>query len=333
MIVKEGKVKIFAPNVNLKGPGKIEGIFYNRAMIINRDSTVFLLYNLNVKSSLDGLAATGIRGLRIKKENEIEEVTINDINKKAVETIIKNAEMNNLDVEITNKNVNSILSEKKYDYVDIDPFGTPVYFIDSSLRSSKILGVTATDTATLGGRNSRVRRRYLADVHSESPISHEIGIRVLLGYVGRMAVRFDLGIKPIFSMWHGHFYRVYIRILKGVAKAKETMKNIGTYKNGGPLWLSDIHDFEFLNNARIPEWIPQKKKLEKYIEIWKNEKFFLFYYIPNIASDLKCSTPSPNRIIEDLRNMGYEAYKTQFSPQGIRTNADRKELERLICAF
>ncbi len=330
MIVEEGMIKIFAPNINLKGPGKIEGVFYNRAMVVNRDSTVFLLHNLNVKNSLDGLAATGIRGLRIKKENDVEEVTLNDINRKAVEIIRKNAKINNLDVEITNRDVNSILSERKYDYVDIDPFGSPVYFIDSAIRSSNIAGITATDTATLGGRNERVKRRYLADIHSESPLSHEIGIRVLLGYIGRMAARFDLGIKPVFSIWHGHFYRVYIRVLRGVTRARETMKSIGKCELGGPLWLSNIHDFEFLSSARIPEWLLEKKKIKKYLEIWKNEKFFLFYYIPKIASELKCSTPSPGRIIDELKNMGYEAYKTQFSSQGIRTDAKRKIIEEII---
>ncbi len=329
MIIEEGKVRIFAPNVNEKGPGKIEGVFYNREMVFNRDSTIFLLYNLNLKSALDGLAATSVRGLRIAKEIGID-VTINDKDAKAVELIKENAKMNDVDVRITNKDVNILMLEEKFDYVDIDPFGTPVPFIDNALRSGKIVGITATDTATLGGRNERVKRRYLADVHSPPYLVHEIGIRVLLGYIGRMAARFDMGIEPLLSIWRGHFYRVYVRVKRGVSKAKLTLDNIGMSKFGGPLWMGEMHNFEFLKDARIPSWLPTKRIMEKYLEIWKGEKFFLFYHIPTISSQVKISTPSPKAVIENLQNTGYEAYPTQFSPQGIRTNAPLDVLKDII---
>lgn len=332
MIVEEGKVRIFAPYVNLKGPGKVEGVFYNREMVINRDSTIILLHNLKVKSALDGLAATGVRGIRMIKECNIP-TTINDKNPKAVEVIKKNVEMNDIEANITQRDVNALMAEEKFEYIDIDPFGSPVPFIDMALKSGKILGITATDTATLGGRNKRVERRYLATISSPSPYVHEIGIRVLLGYIGRMAVRFDLGIKPIFSMWHGHFYRVYLRIEKGTSKAKKTLKSIGFCQYGGPLWIGDIHDFTFLNSIKIPEWIPNKRKFEKYMELWQGERFFLFYHIPTIASQLNISTPPLKRIIERLKEVGYEAYRTQFSPQGIKTNASREEVKRILSSL
>ncbi len=329
MIVEEGKVRILAPNVNLKGPGKIEGVFYNRAMVFNRDTTIFLLYNLKVKNALDALAATGVRGIRIVKELGIE-TTINDRATRAVEIIKKNLELNDIEARVMNKDANALMAEERYNYVDIDPFGTPVPFIDSAIRSGKIIGITATDTATLGGRNRRIVRRYLANVRASPQFVHEIGIRVLLGYIGRMAVRFDLGIEPIISIWHGHFYRVYLRIKRGVARANATLEKIKNTKFGGPMWVGELHDFSFLNNSKVPDWLPTKRILEKYMALWKNEKFFLFYHIPSIASELKVSTPSPKDIIKKLKELGYDAYPTQFSPQGVRTNASKEILEEIV---
>ena len=329
MIVEEGKVKILAPNVNLRGPGKIEGVFYNRAMVFNRDSSIFLLYNLKVKNALDALAATGVRGIRFAKELGIE-TTINDKDSRAVEIIKKNLELNNVEARVTNRDANALMIEEKYNYVDIDPFGTPVPFIDSAILSGKIIGITATDTATLGGRNRRIVRRYLADVCAPTEFVHEIGIRVLLGYIGRMAVRFDLGIEPIISIWQGHFYRVYVRIKKGVSKANATLEKIKNTEFGGTMWVGEMHDFSFLKNSKIPEWLPTKKILEKYLSIWKNEKFLFFYHLPSISSELRVSTPSPRQIIENLKEQGYEAYPTQFSPQGIRSNAPVDVLKDII---
>lgn len=329
MIVEEGLVKIYAPAINIKGPGKAGDIFYNRAMVINRDTTIFLLSNLKVKYALDGLAATGVRGIRMIKECNVSTV-INDINPKAVEVIKRNAELNGIETKITNRDVNSLMAEERFDYIDIDPFGSPVAFIDMGLRSGRILGITATDTATLGGRNRKARRRYLVDIATPPHYTHEIGIRVLLGYVGRMAARFDLGIEPIFSMWHGHFYRIYIRVKRGVSNAKRTLEKIGMCEYGGPLWLDSLHDFSYLEEAKLPSWLPSYEKLKKYIELWKGEKFFLFHHLPTISSYLKKSTPPINRVIEYLRELGYEAYRTHFSPEGVKTNAPRDIIEKII---
>ncbi len=332
MIVEEGKVRIYAPNINPKGPGKIEGVFYNREMVINRDSTIFLIYNLKVRNALDGLAATGVRGIRIIKECDVC-TTINDYDPEAIRIIEKNVKMNNVSARVTNRDVNALMAEERFDYVDIDPFGSPVPFIDMALRSGRILGITATDTATLGGRNRRGERRYLAKVSSPPAYVHEIGIRVLLGYIGRMAVRFDLGIEPIFSMWYGHFYRVYVKIFKGSAKAKKTLENIGNSNFGGPLWRGELHNFSFLNEVKIPEWLSTRKKLEKYIELWRNEKFFLFYHLPSLSSQLGIPTPPISRVMEALEDLGYEAYRTQFSPQGIRSNAPESVIRDVISVY
>ncbi len=330
MIIQEGRARIFVENINEKGPGRIQGVFYNREMVFNRDSTIFLLKNLGVRNALDATAATGVRGIRMILEASVNTV-INDSDSHAYEIILKNVELNGIRARVENRDANSLMAENRYDYVDIDPFGSPVPFIDIALRSGRILGISATDTATLSGRNARIKRRYLADIQGLRG-NHEIGVRVLLGYIGRMAARFDLGIAPIFSFWRKHAYRVYVRVKRGVGNAKKTMNNIRNTPLGGPLWVGDLHDFEFLKNAKVPD-IPTRKEFEKMLSLWKNEKFFLYYSIPEICSELHKSQPQIKEIIEKLREIGYEAYRTHFSPQGVRTNAPRDEIARVITSL
>jgi len=329
VIVEEGAVKLYVESVNEKGPGKIGGVFYNREMVFNRNSSLFLLSNLHVKNALDALGATGVRGLRISKEIGVP-VTINDWNPRAVELIRKNAELNDVSVRIENRNANALLAEERFDYVDIDPFGSPVPFIDMALRSGRILGISATDTATLSGRNDKIRRRYLAEIKGDTCI-HELGIRVLIGYIARMAARYELGIKPIFSFWRKHAYRVYVRVLRGTTAAKMSIEQTKQTGHGGPLWLGEIHDFEFLNYATVPD-IPSHHEFEKMVSLWKNEKFFLCYEIPRLCSELHIPQPSLNTIITTLREWGFEAYRTHFSPQGIKTDANEKDLKRALLA-
>ncbi len=325
-MIREGSALLHAPHINTRGPGTIEGVFYNREMVFNRDTTIFLLHNVNVKTALDALSATGVRGIRMAIESGVN-VTLNDRDRESYRIILENVKLNNLDCEVLNRDANAIMAERRFDYVDIDPFGTPVPFIDMALRSARILGVSATDTATLYGRHERIERRYLARIKGKG--NHELGLRVLLGYIARMAARFDLGIEPVFSFWKGHAYRTYIRIRRGAGRAKKSLQYVNITEQGGPLWTGPLHDFEFLTDASIPE-LPTKKELEKYIELWKHENFFLYYEIPQLCSELGISQPPLQSIIDALKDAGYEAYRTQFSPQGVRTDAGASGIMEIL---
>ena len=66
-----------------------------------------------------------------------------------------------------NNDLRCQLAQEYYDYVDLDPFGTPVEFIPAALQALKrngILAITATDTAPLAGTQAKkCVRRYGAD--------------------------------------------------------------------------------------------------------------------------------------------------------------------------
>ena len=56
------------------------------------------------------------------------------------------------------------MADASYQWIDIDPFGSPVAFLDSAIQSlarTGMLEVTATDTAALTGSSlSSQQRRY-----------------------------------------------------------------------------------------------------------------------------------------------------------------------------
>jgi len=190
--ITEGKteVLVFKDKLTKKGPGSKNKVpFYNPTMELNRDLSILInqwLVNNNEKPMhiLDGLAASGIRGIRLANELEGDfDVTINDWSEDAYALIKKNLERCGLkNVVASNRNLNTLLSEERFHYIDVDPFGSPVYFIDSAIRgiyNNGIIACTATDTATLCGVYPKVCLRRYGVRSFHSLVMHEIGLRIL----------------------------------------------------------------------------------------------------------------------------------------------------------
>jgi len=99
MIVKEGRVVIDTGEA-----------FYNPRMEMNRDITVACLEALpDITTYIDVMSASGIRGIRVKKEVSRDiEVTSNDWDEPACELIKRNAETNGVSIEISNCGANTL---------------------------------------------------------------------------------------------------------------------------------------------------------------------------------------------------------------------------------
>ncbi len=341
-MIVEGTVKIYTGKIfSTKGPGRATSGFYNPQMVFSRDVMISFLDAAKeiyrIENALDALAATGIRGIRMAKEAGLK-VTINDWNEKAYEIIKKNVSLNGVDAEITKRNANSIMAERKFGYIDIDPYGSPVPFLDMAIQSVKnrgVLGVTATDTANLSGSNpQKCFRRYMAKCTRNS-VKHEVGVRILLGYIGRTAAKYDKGISPLLSVYHGHHYRVFVAVFEGAKRADETLEMIGMTETPdgvevGPLWTGELHDKRILERMKIRDYFQSKKLFSKMLEIWKDEKGLFFYELHYLSSLWKISTPSIETVIEELTKEGYYVSRTQFSPTGIRTNARLDEFKKIV---
>jgi tRNA (guanine26-N2/guanine27-N2)-dimethyltransferase len=358
-LISEGstEISVFIKKTTVKGPGKKGNYpFYNPSMELNRDlSVVFNQWYIdNSKKTLnllDGLAASGIRGIRFANELEGNTIIhINDWSNDAYKLILKNIRHNNLNNIIpTNKNLNIVLNEKKFDYIDIDPFGSPINFIDSAIRNinrNGIIACTATDTATLCGVFPKVCfRRYGAYSYSSYNMK-EIGLRILIGFLAKEAARYDKGIKPIICYSTDYYFRIYIKIINGVNKANESLDKILSikpkdyfYKDSneniiGPLWMGEIG-----NNIIIKKIIPYilkknlktRNKLIKLLDLLEGESDIIpfFYSTETISSKLKISSPKMKYLFNKLNEKGYYAIKTHFSDTGFKTNAPIEEIEKI----
>ncbi|MDH7506873.1 MAG: tRNA (guanine(10)-N(2))-dimethyltransferase [Candidatus Thermoplasmatota archaeon] len=352
------EVLVYKTKESKKGPGvKNKLPFYNPTMELNRDFSILLcqwIINNSKKhvSLLDGLAASGIRGFRLANELCGDfDVTINDRDKNAYELIKKNAEKLELkNIKILNCNLSTLLTEKKFTYIDIDPFGSPVYFIDSAMQSiahEGVIACTATDTATLCGVYPMVCFRRYAAMPYHSDVMKEIGLRILLGFICKEAGKHDKGIKPLVCYSTDHYFRVYVQIFNSVKKANESMKYYSFIKPGehvgyeitkkfiGPIWTGKLQHKKIFEQLRIILFEKQLKTrnvLWKLIDLLEEEADspMFFYTSDNISSILKKPQPKMKTLFEGLRKKGFEVTRTHFNVKGFKTNAPVNEIEKMF---
>jgi tRNA (guanine26-N2/guanine27-N2)-dimethyltransferase len=359
--VTEGQTRFFVPlqDPDVPFPPGTAAVFYNRRMELNRDATILLTSMIQPAQYLDAMGATGVRGLRVATECNIP-VTINDGNPLAAGLIRKNACLTGLPIEVLNQDVNALLSTRHFHAVDLDPFGTPAPFTDAGIRGTgRYLFVTATDTAPLCGahRKAGIRRYGAHPLNTE--YHREVGLRILLGFIVREAVRYDRGVEPLFCFSHEHFVRLHLRLTRGAPSAEKTLSHLGFIHQCphcanrsesygllphdhrceychqdmtpvGPLWLGAISDPGTLaamqeNVGKIP--LGTGPELEKLIGICREElPVSSFYDYHQLAKSLKVSPPPIAAVLEELGLRGFTATRTHYSGTGIRTDAPLAEV-------
>jgi len=221
-MISEGRVQIKLPEDG--------GVFYNPEMEITRDIDVAALASLNIDpgvSYIDALAGTGARGLRVAKEVGLRDVTINDRSRRGFDCIDENVKLNGVDASIVQDDCRLLLLKKRYDIVDLDPFGTPSWILDAaSFSVRRILLVTATDTAPLCGSHRGGIQKYDArplntEYHSE------VGLRILLGRIARDLMRHEKAVHPILCYAKRHFVRLILGVEAGMRKTDAVIEKMG----------------------------------------------------------------------------------------------------------
>ena len=324
---QEGKA-IFKANLSGKdkGPGKAKGVFYNPAMRLSRDLHVAFAKQFDFSGiMLDGLAASGIRGIRLNLEAGVN-VEFCDSSRMATETIAGNLEMNGIKSKIYNERVEDLLQDRKYDWIDVDPFGTPAPYLEAALKGLNdggILGVAATDTAVLCGAKPSICKKRYGSVSMRRVAAKEMGVRILLSRIHNIASGMDKGIEPLLCYSEGHHLRVFVRLgerkdvtLKWITK---DMRIVDREEKdaGGPLWVRKIIKAEL-----IPE--SQDGVLGRLLETLREEANGPpgLHDINNIAKAAGIGqTPQRIKIVESIRKLGSFASSSVFSPLGIKTDA------------
>lgn len=363
--ITEGTTELLVPKSGAshkKGPGTKSGVFFNPVMEFSRDVSILFMrvfLKNNQAKLIDGLSGTGARGVRIANEVPGDfEMVLNDHNPEAFKVIKRNMKVNELEMHrAENSNLNTLLSLEGFDYVDIDPFGSPVRFLDPSIQALSrkgMLAITATDTAPLCGRFiSTCERRY--DAKSiRTQYAKEVGVRILASHCVRIAAKYDIGLFPVLSFFSDHYIRIHLKVEKGAKKADSAREKIGYIihngksgdrridsnmsernsreEHAGPLWIGDLHDVRFLKKIKEDPELGTSRKIEKYLSLWKEEaQLPPYFYETNELASLTKTHPRPLLdIISGLKDMGFSASRTHFSPSGFKTDCELSKIKKMV---
>ncbi|HIH42456.1 TPA: hypothetical protein HA246_02310 [Candidatus Woesearchaeota archaeon] len=356
-LINEGKAKV---KVAIGKISKELPVFYNPVMSLNRTISVLLLNsmsNTNIQIA-DPLAASGVRSIRFLKElnkNKISSLYINDYSKDAITSIKENLKLNKIKfnkstnnnkkdnsknkIKLYNKDANIFLLESfGFDYIEIDPFGTPNPFLDAAIKRlarDGILAVTATDTAPLSGTfPSTCMRKYWA-LPQRNETMHENGLRILIRKIQLVASQYDKALTPIYSYSTEHYMRIFLRCEKGKKKVDKILKQHGNYNNADPLWLGQLWD------PAIAQKIASSAKKLSYISV--QDKKFLniiaqeskihivgFYNLPKICKKNKLTIIKQDELIKKIKAAGYQVALTHFANNSLRSDITKEELIKIL---
>jgi len=355
MLINEGSAVIDSDTPRVVSRGM--EVFYNPRMKHNRDMTLLLLNSLGREGlqGCDCLAGTGIRSIRLLKETSVfKHLTVNDSDERAFRGIVDNLGRNGIGHEIWNRErfldesmkrdgpgrrakskasldfppvVVScqdasalLLSSNGYDYIEIDPFGSPNAFLDAAVKRisrNGILAITATDTSALAGSYfAACVRKYWA-TPAKGCRKHEVGLRILVRKCQLVGAQYDKALTPMLVYNHAHYYRVFFSVEKGSRKVDELLKRHGVWEQepaAGPLWLGSLIDPRLLDRMIKNS---DDEKISKFLKVISEEDVLGLsdYYTINELNRTYSTTWSRAELLERLGN---NAAPTHHDPAAIR---------------
>jgi tRNA (guanine26-N2/guanine27-N2)-dimethyltransferase len=385
--ITEGKVKVVVPKLSayVKKPWEYAPskapVFYNPTMELNRDLAVLAL-QVHQKllgrevSVCEPLTGCGLRGARFAVEVEgVGRVFLNDIKPEAARLASFNAELNNVEdsVEVANEDANLFLSRnaaprKRFDYVDVDPFGPPVPYLDSAIRALRnggLLALTATDMAPLCGVHARACLRKYGGQPLRTEYCHELAVRLLIGCLTMMAAKHAIGVEVLFSHSVDHYVRAYAAVDYGARLADKSIQQMGYILHcfscfhretvsgiisplkhvcpscgaklsvAGPLWLGKIADKNFcslMEREAERRSLRQEKRILKLLSLVQNEAEapVTYYTVDKICDKLNLPIPALKKVIGKLKKEGFQAVPTHFNSRGFRTDAPASVVREIV---
>ena len=385
--IMEGKVKVVAPklSVYIKKPSDYAPskapVFYNPVMELNRDLAVLALQahqkllgrEVVVSEPLTGC---GLRGARFAMEVDgVHRVFLNDIKPESVRLARFNAELNQVEdrVEVANEDANLFLTRnaaprKRFDYIDIDPFGPPVPYMDSAIRALRnggLIALTATDMAPLCGVHARACLRKYGGKPLRTEYCHELAVRLVMGCLTMMAAKHAIGIDVKFSHSIDHYIRTYATVHYGARRADKSVEQMGyilhcfscfhretvqgivsPLKHGcpicgaklslaGPLWLGRIANRKFcymMEQEVAGRKLRQEKRLLKMLSLVKNEAdaSVTYFAVDKICDKLNLPVPAQKKVLDKVKEAGFQAVLTHFNSRGLRTDASARVVKEVI---
>ena len=365
-IIKEQKAIIKA-TLPERDPSKKQEVFYNPLMTSNRNISILLLNSVANKDMdiADPLAGSGIRAIRFLQEltkGKIKQLFINDNKEHFAEVLTENLHLSNISAaDIKHKLVvrnddaeHFLLSSPEdnfngyFDYIDIDPFGTPNPFLSAAVNRIKrdgILAITATDTAALTGTYPKVTLRKYWARNVRTYLMHEIGLRILIRKIQLQGIQFDKVLVPILAYHKDHYFRMYFRSEKGKEKCDAILKqhqyflmnpktlefktSVYNFEEGwewmGPLWVGPLFDWPLLEAMNKKNTFQEEEKFLSLLleEAAQDQPFF--YDLRVLAKKYGKEPPKMDVTIQQLAGT-----RTHFSGTGIKTKKPLKEVLKVL---
>jgi len=262
----------------------------------------------------------------------------------------------------------AIMCEERFDIIDIDPYGPAVPFLDSAFQGIKhggIISLTATDTATACGTyQTTCRRRYQA-TGLRNTLRHEAGLRIVIGHAVRRAAEQDMALEPMLGYWYDHYFRMFFTASRSLSRARKLLEHIfvGAYDPNtgevaktlwnpaesawdtipktrgattfGPYWTGEIINGSTISTMKslLPSWWDRTDKTKataRILDILSEEAGMPpFFRDTNDIGKMSGVVPKRADIINRLKEAGFAASRTHFSPTGIKTNAATEMLAEL----
>jgi tRNA (guanine26-N2/guanine27-N2)-dimethyltransferase len=301
-------------------------------------------------------------------------VVVNDISSKAAKLAEFNVKLNNLTekVGVANEDANLLLSRyaaprRRFDYVDLDPFGSPVPYLDSALRALRnggFLGLTATDMAPLCGVHPKACLRKYGGRPLRTEYCHELAVRLLIGCLASLAAKHDVGVCPVFSYSTYNHVRAYATVSYGAKQADKSIQNMGyilhcfscfhresqkgvtpplkqdcpecgsKLQTAGPLWLGPLWDdtlcIKIKDEVRGRNLRNEAKIRQMISLVIEEAKAPLTYYVVDkICDKFNLPMPSQSKIVAELRKSGFQVVATHFNSKAVRTDAPASVLREI----
>lgn len=383
-VINEGKARIVVPKRELyKRPDGIfepawAPVFYNPVMADNRTLTVLAsrVYRETageIRTFLEPLAGSCVRSLRILLEGGADTAYANDIDPLSVYICRLNARANGLTgrLIVFNEDANyfNYYMEKlgiPADFVDVDPYGTPIYYLQSSIkliRKRGLISVTATDVGTLEGKYPlKAYLRYGVSV-TKTAFSKELAARVLLYVISRLAAFQERKIEPLLTFYDKHYLKVIAKVKKASSSELGEVidktgyisiderglpinafrlndlpkyKSLGGSNLVGPVWIGPLCDRPFLEKliyssslSDTPLSTPTLTKLKMLLSECDIEAPF-YYSLPSLAKITNVNIPKLRGLLSYIQGMGYKSSRTHFDLMSIKTNAPLDEVIKAL---
>ena len=295
----------------------------------------------------EATAATGVRGLRLVNESAaFERFLLTEANDEAVRVLRENATPWPA-ARVRLHDARHPPDGGPFDYVDLDPYGSPAPFVEAALavlRPGGALAVTATDMMVLAGvQRGACQRRYGA-----RPIRGRLGpegaLRILLAYLARAARDHGRRVRPLLAYVRDHHVRAYVEVADAlpndspdpIAVVRPDEWNGPTLGAGapfGPLWLGPLFDPVLVGALTSPAIAARPAEVQRFLArlVEESAADVPFYFEANrLAAEL--SLPRPPALasmLAGLRAEGFRAARTHARAEGFRTDAPRSSVESL----